>query len=104
MVGVSVDIGNTDDGRISVAEIISERKQNATEDERKDLETIPVTAAKEIIPFGGLVPSGKTPKTKPESEVIPASSAERATSTADEAADNADNTEADGTRGFYGSL
>jgi hypothetical protein len=58
IVGASVAIGFTDKGPIDVTSVIATRKQNATGEEQRALESVPVQQGQSGVVNGGLVGTG----------------------------------------------
>ena len=78
VIGVSVAIGVSGDGEISIEARIMNMKEDATPEERSKIISVPVQ--KTSLPDGGLVPSG-VPDIRPEPEVHTSSTESTATST-----------------------
>jgi len=90
VVGVSIVLGVSGDGAISIDEQVANMKENATPEERSRIESIP--AQKKPVRDGGLVPSGvpvEKPKPKPEATPVDiiASTTEAAASSTPEVAE-----------------
>jgi hypothetical protein len=79
--GVSALIGYTDKGQLDVANTISERRENASEEEKKTLDAISVRSAEGNNPNGGLVGMGQqTPEPAPVAEAVASTSTSTASS------------------------
>ncbi|MFT7507200.1 MAG: hypothetical protein ACI92I_000340 [Acidimicrobiales bacterium] len=68
-VGVSVFVGVSGEGQISIKETIESQKEGASQEERDLIDTIPVQQTRTAVPDGGLVPSG-VPVAEPEPVVV----------------------------------
>jgi hypothetical protein len=77
--GVSAMIGMSDTGQLDVSEKIAQRKLDATDEERRALETVPTQQNAPSVPNGGLVGMG-SPEPQP-AEVTASSSEQNATGT-----------------------
>jgi hypothetical protein len=78
--GVSALIGMSDKGQLDVSGAIAERKQNASDEEKKALETVPTEQAQASAPNGGLVGMG-APEPAPVPEPTASTTEETASST-----------------------
>ena len=70
LLGISAAIGFSDKGQLDVPKTIAERKQSATPEEKKVLDSVPVQQPQNNTPNGGLVGAGKS---APQPIVSPAS-------------------------------
>lgn len=84
--GVSALIGLSDKGQLDVSSKIAARKESATEEEKKELESVPTEQNAPTVPNGGLVGMGSEGTPPPAPEVFSTTTLESvATSTVDTA-------------------
>ncbi|MFT5849941.1 MAG: hypothetical protein ACI9H6_000769 [Patiriisocius sp.] len=90
ILAVSIFIGFSGDGQISINQTITEQKEAASPEELDRIESIPVQQAQNTKPDGGLVPSG-VPLEKVAPPVVPtASSTDATASSSDTVASSSD--------------
>lgn len=89
MLAVSVGIGVSDQGAIVVSSAINEQKQNATPEERVNLDKVSNGQSREVKPFGGLVGAGKSAPVAPRPVVEMSSSTASSSEVMASSSDNA---------------
>jgi hypothetical protein len=85
--GMSALIGLSDKGQLDVSSKIAARKAGASEEEKKELESVPTDQSFSALPNGGLVGMG-SPEPSPEPPSVPDTASSTASTTTDSTTEN----------------